>query len=254
MKKITVIILLIFISLCTLAQSPVSGGNAPETDASGDTTQLAMGDNVLQFNPVVISKDSVNALKDSKDFNYLKNLDSLLRVAQKEKLREEKPSSSHETSWIEKFFGSVITRDVFWALAACFVLFILYKLFLTEGIFQKRSASIKVDNNEDEEEVPHTISDYNLFIEKAIAAKDFRLAVRYLYLQVLRRLSDDKQIQLAPDKTNYQYQLELKSSELKKLFALVTFQYECVWYGGFEINETAFISIRNDFKNFTAQL
>jgi len=253
MKKTATTILLIFIAVCTWAQSPASEGNPPETDASGDTTQFAMGDNVLQFNPVVISHDSVKALKDSKDFNYLQNLDSLLRVAQKEKMKEEQPSS-HDPSWIEKFFDSVITRDVFWTLAACFVLFILYKLFLTEGIFQKRSASIKVNTNDDEEEVPHNVSDYNLFIEKAIAAKDFRLAVRYLYLLTLRRLSDDKLIQLAPDKTNYQYQLELKNGELKRLFALITFQYECVWYGGFEINEISFTSIHNDFKNFTAQL
>jgi hypothetical protein len=257
MKKISVIILLIVVSLYASAQSPGSGGNDPATAANGDTTEAGTTpefgfDTGSLLNQLTISKDSVEALKNSKDLVYLKNLDSLLRVAQKEQMQQEQPS--RDSNWIGKFFGSVITRDVFWTLAACFVLFILYKLFLTEGIFQKRSAFLKVSKEEEEEATLHTVSDYNLLIEKAITTKDFRSAVRFLYLLALRQLSDDKLIELAPDKTNYQYQLELTDKEIKNLFALITFQYECVWYGGFEIDETAFNSIRNDFKKFTGQL
>jgi uncharacterized protein DUF4129 len=257
MKKIKVLILFVFLSLCASAQSPASGGSNAETDANGDSAKIqftspAVADNILQSEEVIIPKDSIDALKNSKDFLYLQNLDSLLRVAQKEKAQEEQPS--HDTNWIERFFGSVITRDLFWTIAVCFVLFILYKLFLSEGIFQKRSATIRTNTYEADEDAVHTASDYNIFIEKAIAAKDFRLAVRYLYLLALRQLSDDKLIELAPDKTNFQYLHELKNKEIKNLFGLITYQYECVWYGGFDVNEAAFNAIRNDFKKFTGQL
>jgi len=210
-----------------------------------------IADTVLKYNQLSIDPDSVRALKNSKSFAYAKNLDSLLLAYQQSHAKEEQPKNS---SWLERFFLSDITKYFFWMLAAVFVAFILFKLFFTEGFFQRSYAKSNVTRLEDESGDLSKTADYAKLVALAVSSGNFRLAVRYHYLQTLQKLSSKGLIQFATDKTNYQYVRELSGKSYKNDFASLTLNYEYVWYGEFEVDEVIFNTIQNKFKQFNNEV
>jgi hypothetical protein len=95
---------------------------------------------------------------------------------------------------------------------------------------------------------------YNREIEKAIAAGDYRIAVRLLFLQLLRGMSDRNIIQYSHERTNLDYLLQVHHAPWYKQFFRITRNYEYVWYGLFEIDRPKFEAINKDFKNLELQL
>ncbi|MGM1056220.1 MAG: DUF4129 domain-containing protein [Bacteroidota bacterium] len=91
-------------------------------------------------------------------------------------------------------------------------------------------------------------------IEKAIRDGDYRLAVRYYYLQLLRQLNAKKLIQYEFQKTDTEYLNELKKDdfrpELKKLMRI----YDFIWYGSFPISENDFKKTQQFFLDFRTSL
>jgi hypothetical protein len=72
--------------------------------------------------------------------------------------------------------------------------------------------------------------DFDTEIAKALAASNYRQAVRYLYLKTLRRLSDAGRINWQPSKTPSQYVYEVQRDEFRQL----TQHFLRVRYGNFE--------------------
>ena len=72
--------------------------------------------------------------------------------------------------------------------------------------------------------------DFDAEIAKALAASNYRQAVRYLYLKTLRRLSDAGHINWQPSKTPSQYVYEVQRDEFRQL----TQHFLRVRYGNFE--------------------
>ena len=239
------------------SQARVAADTVTTNTTTADTTVVEqtstplVTDTVLIVNNLSVSKDSMALIKKMEGFEYAKNLDSLLRDLQKQQAakREEPPKSN----WLLEMLASKITMYVFWGLAVCFILIILYNLFLTQGIFVRRSAASKPTVDLIKEEVL-TASDYNKLISEATINANYRLGVRYLYLQCLQLLSAKGLITLASDKTNYQYVQELYGKKYRNEFATLTLNYEYIWYGEFEIDEAAFLRISNNFKQFNNQL
>ena len=87
-------------------------------------------------------------------------------------------------------------------------------------------------------------------LQEAIRMKNYRLAIRFLYLQSLSRLAEKGWLQLSPDKTNYQYVRELAKPQLKQPFARITLHYEYAWYGDFSIASDVFESVKQEFDLF----
>jgi hypothetical protein len=92
-------------------------------------------------------------------------------------------------------------------------------------------------------------------IEKSIQEKNYRLAVRYYYLWVMKVLSEAQLIEFNIDKTNQDYTRELSrkntfSRERLSLFIQCTHYYEYLWFGNFLVSEPAFLSIEKTFKDF----
>lgn len=211
-----------------------------------------VADTVLRHNQLSISPDSVQALKNSRSFAYAKNLDSLLLAYRQANKKEE--SQPGKKSLLERFFLSAITKYFFWMLAAVFVAVILYKLFFTEGFFQRSYAKSNVTRLEDESNELSKTADYAKLVALAVSNGNYRLAVRYHYLQTLQKLALKGWIQFAADKTNYQYVRELSGKAFKNDFAALTLQYEYVWYGAFEVDEIVFNTIQNKFKQFNNEV
>ena len=165
------------------------------------------------------SGDSIMAWKRNPEFGYIMYLDSLLR-AKKNLLkidtvnvgngRTGKSSSniSGENS-SNSFLNSLPVKIFFWSLAILFILIVLYKLFFTGGLFEKRMDNYKKEPFKEESTELSDYETYNEYIREAESKNDFNLAIRYLYLQLLRRLSDKKLIFFTPEKTNNMYVSEL---------------------------------------------
>ena len=212
-------------------------------------------DTAVYYNRLTISPDTVEAWKNLKSFAYVKHLDSLLK-AEKEKEKKEKktytPSSG--PSALEMFLSSSGLQFFLWIMAAFFVLFILYKLFLTEGAFRKKTTSLKNTSPQVEEEIINSESDFERLILLALQSNNYRLAVRYQYLQTLNKLAAKNLIEQAADKTNNNYVREITNKNYQNDFAALTLNYEYVWYGEFAIEENIYRRLETGFSQFNSKL
>jgi hypothetical protein len=218
------------------------------TDSSTQNSEEAQPDSILQPNNLSLSADSIADLKNSRSFLYAKNLDSLLKKWQKD--HEVKIDTTEKgPGLLDNFFASGITKGVLWLLAVLFILFILYKLFFTRGAFQKNITRSNVNEIPQDENATGN-SNYDQLITQAVSNKNFRLAIRYLYLLSLQKLAGKNLVQLAVDKTNYQYATELNNTIYKDDFLGLTLNYEYVWYGEFELDDVTFAQLQNKFNQF----
>ena len=96
--------------------------------------------------------------------------------------------------------------------------------------------------------------DIDKIIEDAISDKNYRKAVRYLYIKLLKLLTINEIIEWKPEKTNKDYKAEMKKSQHSKTFGKLTKIFEYVWYGEFEIKENKFLSVLDDFESFYGKL
>jgi hypothetical protein len=183
-------------------------------------------------------------------------LDSLLQASQiKQKKEQEQVSNAiDEPSWLDRLFASNGLQYFLWFLAGAFILFIIYNLFLADGVFKRSPKSNSAAVPDAEEEHIDEESDFDKLIRTAVQSGNFRLAVRYHYLQTLHLLAGKNQVQLAADKTNYQYVRELVNKNYQNDFSALTLNYEYVWYGEFAIDETVYSKLKTAFISFNNKL
>lgn len=231
----------------------------------GDLTTESLGDTVVSRKKV--ETDSIEDYKSDKDFAYMKYLDSLLRqtkdlsvdtfsvntASSRSKKNAQQNQEQANTTPRINIFNQPIVKIILWILAFFLIGFIIYKLFLGENFF-KRSRSYDNPDTEKEEESILDPSAYDKFITQALMNKNYRLAVRYGYLQTLQMLSGSGLVQFSADKTNYQYVNELQGKPYQNDFAALTLNYEYVWYGKFDISEDVYNRLRKEYKSFHQKL
>ncbi|MEM7373713.1 MAG: DUF4129 domain-containing protein [Bacteroidota bacterium] len=91
-------------------------------------------------------------------------------------------------------------------------------------------------------------------LDQSIEAGQYRDAVRLMYLQILKTLSDKEWIDWKPHKTNYAYEQEMSRHSLSTEFSRLTLNFEYIWYGNYPINLSLFSSLQQRFQNFHQQL
>ncbi len=219
-----------------------------ENVISDEATPVFYLDTSLLKNSNHLSPDSVRLLKNDQQFSYAGVLDSMLKAQRKQELQASKPAND-SPSWLELFFSSAITKYVFWILAVFFIGFIIVKLFMSGGFFQRATAASRVKTVDEEDHTPATYRNYDVLIANARKEGNYRLATRYLYLQLLQKLVAIGAIEYTPDKTNAAYLSELTGKPYKSEVARLTLNYEYVWYGEFVIDSTLFNQVETAFKN-----
>jgi hypothetical protein len=90
--------------------------------------------------------------------------------------------------------------------------------------------------------------DFDELIINALDKKQFKIAIRYLFLKSLKLLSEGRLIELKHNKTNHQYLSEIKSDQIAGAFRNATFRFEWIWYGEFQVNEEIMKNSLNDFN------
>lgn len=235
-----------------------------ETEENTAEGNASYSDTFLVGNRHFLSADSIRFLKEDKQFLYAKNLDSLLQNLKKQEEEKERKRKQNDTShsssddsissspsFIEKLFTSQKLQYVLWGLAGLFVLFVVYKLAFTADGFrrQAKDSDSNVKVMEEEDMTPTAGKNFDAAISKAKSENNHRLAVRYLYLQLLQRLTAAGAIEFAVDKTNTEYLRELTGKPYKEGVAELTRYYDYVWYGEFEMDAALYAKVENKFKN-----
>lgn len=91
-------------------------------------------------------------------------------------------------------------------------------------------------------------------IDRAIKAEDYRLAVRYYYLQLLKLLNQKKLIAYEFQKTDTDYLHELNREDFRLNFKKILRIYDFIWYGSFPISIDDFVKTQRNFEEYKTSL
>ena len=131
-----------------------------------------------------------------------------------------------------------------------FVIYLIVKAIMNdEGQWIFGRSSDKKVIHYDEIEKNLQLVDFEKLIKEALKSGENRLAIRYHYLWLLKKLAEKGTIDWDVEKTNSDYLYEIKSEKLKTEFAYLSYLYNYIWYGEFEIDEITFRNAENRFKN-----
>lgn len=219
--------------------------------------------------------DSVNTLSNS----IVKSQSVDIRIPDKDKIEEYKKDSRFDyaknkqlgaqISWwdrlwydISRFIGNLIGSISnsgalsFVVIAICIIGICLLLMKLIGVDYRTVLGKKKIDTPEIDiyTENVHEMN-FDVLISNALQNKNYRLAIRFLYLKNLKLLSDEEIITWNANKTNYSYQYEISNNNLRTKFLETTLIFDYVWYGEFPVEETRFseiLSRMNDLSNMVA--
>lgn len=142
----------------------------------------------------------------------------------------------------------LILEYIIYALMGVLVIYLLVRMFVNEkfsAIFSKKARSI-IDIDLSEQHI-ETI-DLDSLMEDALKSKDYRLAVRYQFLKILKLLSQKNIIDWHFEKTNVDYEREITEARLQHEFKKASYLYENIWYGEQPIDESGYAKTDVRFK------
>ena len=190
--------------------------------------------------PLSLEKDALKKYKEDKDFDYTENL-------------AEESWWTKFKSWVKKIwykflhwlFGDFEGNGFLSFLIQVLPYLIILGLIIFLGwLFYRLNpgASVLASKEKpqvfftEEEEIIRS-QDIKKLIEKALENSDYRLAVRYYYLLILKRLTDVEIIEYEFDKTNSDYFKEIISDTMNIGFKKATNLYDYIWYGNFSVTK-----------------
>jgi hypothetical protein len=122
------------------------------------------------------------------------------------------------------------------------------------GLFRRKSGALQTTGEDELATEDIFAINYQKEIDKAEANANYRLAIRLMFLRLLKVMAEKNIIQYKQDRTNLDYLLQLHPTVYYNNFFRITRNYEYSWYGQFEVGEGAYKIIRNDFTQFDRQL
>ena len=237
---------IVFISSCFISFAQ------EDSIASVEVVEPATIENY--FTPKTEQTDPLNVqLRQvpGKEVDSLKKLDAFWYAdsafGNKKKLQREEPDKpvfNKQTHWLNTQLFVIIM-----IIALGLIIFFL----LRSNIVATRGPSAQAEGEQPESENIFDIN-YRKELEKAIANKNYRLAVRLMFLRQLKILSEKNIIQYKQERTNFDYLMQMHSSSYYRDFFRLTRNYEYVWYGKFELQPETFNVIKSEFENFDSKL
>jgi len=194
----------------------------------------------------------VTALKKEDDFWYIPAIEKLeLRLKNDPAFRDslfkkhttELTDNSQLSFPYEPWFNTLLAVIIIGIFLAAIIYFLIQNKI---NIFSKEAVSSTGETTEDEHGDIFSLS-YTKLIQQAEKEKEYRIAIRLMFLQILKSLSETGAIQYQPDYTNLEYLQQLNQSKYFKSFFNVMRSYEYAWYGKFFISPEQYATIKNDF-------
>ena len=183
--------------------------------------------------------------KNDPDFNY------------DDQIKEAEDWITKIRNWINQFFISLMSSDTYSTLLDYFyyALMAIALILIIRGLIKGDRRGLlfgKTINNEMKTaEYSENIDQINFdeLIENYIQSKQYKLAIRYLFLKSLKLLADNGLIEINKNKTNQQYLSEIKNRQVALTFRNASIGFEWIWYGDFQVDDELMKSSRNDFNN-----
>ena len=153
-----------------------------------------------------------------------------------------------QRTWVQTLLWIIIIGGFAYAI-------MWYLMDRNAGLFRRRDQAVDAA-----EELPGDLPEdifaisYQREIEKALAAGQYRMAVRLQYLRTLKSLSEKELIAYKQDKTNLDYLMELSSRPYYPAFFRLTRHFEYSWYGQFAVNGEIYRQIETEFRTFEKQI
>ena len=92
--------------------------------------------------------------------------------------------------------------------------------------------------------------DFDKLIQQSADQHNYRLAVRFWYLKMLKIMSDARLIDWQISKTNYDYYYELKQQAQRNEFLSLTRTFENSWYGNHNLSIERYKEASESFRIF----
>ena len=91
-------------------------------------------------------------------------------------------------------------------------------------------------------------------LERAEAAGQYDIAIRLLYIGLLKSLQDAGLLRYRRDYSNRDYRQQLLGSPLQADFVHVTQAYERYWYGKYPVDRLSYRLVQKDFRELTGRI
>ncbi|GAA4755317.1 hypothetical protein [Flavisolibacter ginsenosidimutans] len=243
-KTFLLIPLLFFVMVTVFAQENEAQFDTVTTVVTSKSNEAPTFSIIKQKDLVDVRKlpqDKVDELKRSDDYWY----------ANMEPKKKEEPKQEVQTG-TKSIFEYAWFRNLLWIVILCsFIAVVIWYLASSNiGLFRKSSKKINDETEEDTLDEDIFNIQYGKEIEKAVSAKNYRLAVRLWYLQTLLELTSRNFIVYSNDRTNSDYVNKLFGGPYYHDFFRLTRNFEYAWYGGFTLSEEAYNLLQADFLKF----
>lgn len=220
------------------------------------------------YNPVFVASDSLKV--DTSTQISPRNFDNLNEVYTGEDYIYESTIESSGwwtrfKQWLSDFFKDLFNitnegqaskaTDIAIKIAGV-IIFLLVIYFIFKAVINKEGTWV-FGKSSDKSIIPVTdiennihATDFKKLIENAEKENNYRLAIRYYYLWLLKQLTQAEIIEYDVEKTNSDYQNEITQNQIKKEFAYTSYLYNYIWYGEFNVSSTEFDQAKHAFTKF----
>lgn len=220
------------------------------------------------YNPVFVASDSLKV--DTSTQISPRNFDNLNEVYTGEDYIYERTIESSGwwtrfKQWLSDFFKDLFNitnegqaskaTDIAIKIAGV-IIFLLVIYFIFKAVINKEGTWV-FGKSSDKSIIPVTdiennihATDFKKLIENAEKENNYRLAIRYYYLWLLKQLTQAEIIEYDVEKTNSDYQNEITQNQIKKEFAYTSYLYNYIWYGEFNVSSTEFNQAKHAFTKF----
>lgn len=147
-----------------------------------------------------------------------------------------------------------IIKNLIYLIFIAIVIYILIRVLAGKdaaSFFGKKNSPV-APINFSEEHIENI--DLDKLIQDALSVNDYRLAIRYMYMKTLQELSVRKLIEYHFEKTNSDYYREIDNDILKQHFSKVSYLYDYIWYGKFDLNEEKYHNAKKSFEQLNLNM
>lgn len=212
-------------------------------------------------------ESKIKEIKKNPEFDYSEDIDEYREYDRdwqwKQWRYEEKQRNNKEDDWeAHKFrerdipeFPKITLGESFVYVAITILVIFLILMLLGFDVrswlaFNKKVNEEAIISEENLEAISKDLLEASL--QKAIAQKRYNEALRYAYLKALQLLANKNLIELSKQKTNLDYQIELrqKKASLSENFRDISRIFAYIKYGEFVVTQEQFATVYPRFESF----
>jgi hypothetical protein len=163
--------------------------------------------------------------------------------------RESTAENKNVVRLFDALSKSIFLRWLLYLFLGAIILYAIYQVMVVNNFFIF-SRSRKNTTNTGSAEQQFFDDDLDSKIQHAIAIREYRKAVRWMFLKTLRILHSHQLIQLNAKSTNLDYIKQLQKKQQAAGFTHLVHIYEHVWYGEYQLTEHQFQVVLDNFNRF----